>query len=405
MLDPNGFTGRYEECEDETALKKRYLQLRVKRAAQAAKSLSCEERTRLLEHRRAELLKLIADASSIIGELEARGEARLKNETLAKCLRENALIKLIAASSNLQNECKAIIDTDPLLTAPPPSHRRSASLEALMQDYISREPGDDLLHLFIGRKTVEIFAEINDRLRDMERTLLEGLSVSIPLDAAQKLNKLKNIQQVALELARCVIIARTQPERINEVRGRVEALRKEPLISGMPVEDLPELSLYNQLRADSLGLRALAETAQQQVVDTTEKIVKMNYTFNDQAGRLRQLCEDLQKVLLHRSTNVTRLMRPVEPWDHDGYENLLYIKIKHVLAATTVPNVQDCLKEIEAIDAPLISQLKTTLSQVTASRDEAKRRFKAFEAECHAIEHLQGRGDARQLLSSVVIKQ
>lgn len=385
-------------------MKKRYLQLRVKRAAQAAKLLSCEERTRLLEHKRAELLKRIADASTTIAELEIRMEAQLKDGTLAQCLREKLLSNLITASSNLRNECTALLATDPLLTAPTPNYKRSASLEALMQEYISQGRGDDPLHHFTDRKTMEIIMEINDRLRDMKQTLLGGSLAPVPLDA-QELNKLRNIQQVALELARCIIIARTRPEGVNEMRERVKLLRKETSINcTSSLEGILELSLYNQLRAEGLSLRILTETARQQVVNTTEQVIRMNHAFGDQTGRLRQLCENLQKALLNHTTSITKLLRPAEPCSHDGYENLLYIKTKHALAATILPNVQDCLDKIEVLDAPLVSRLGATLSQITVTRDEAKRRFGAFEAECHAIERLRGREDARQLLNSVVTK-
>lgn len=402
--NPMYFRCSYADCEDETALKRRYLQLRVRRAGQAAKSLGDEERLRLLGTRRAELLELIASASKTIDELEARKEVRLKSATLASCLRDKVLAKLSTASANLKDTCDALSGADPLMLGPPTGHKRSTSLEALMREYMA-DPQEDRLCLFADRTTMDVIVEINYCLRDMRDALLQGPIASRPM-AVPELRKLRSIQRVALDLARHILVVRAQPERIAELRELVERFKERPALGATPSPGPAlDLAAYAQLRADGLGLARMAETVQQQLAALTDRLVATNSSFCEWVQRLQRLCRDLQPALHdHGPSRVVKLTMPNEWCSPGEHSNLLYIKIKHALAATTPSSAHHHAQELSGMDAQWVSQLKEALQQAGSSRDEATKHFATFQSECQALERLRG-GELQALASFMVIKQ
>lgn len=79
----------FDACDDEAALKKRYLQLRVARAAAATANLSQQDRRRQLEAQRAAVADEIAAVQSRIAQLEGTMRRRtgraLARAALDKC--------------------------------------------------------------------------------------------------------------------------------------------------------------------------------------------------------------------------------------------------------------------------------------------------------------------------------
>ncbi|PJF16765.1 hypothetical protein PSACC_03501 [Paramicrosporidium saccamoebae] len=348
----------FENCEDEAALKKRYLQVRVQKAVESKTILTEEEIIRNLEARRAELIQQLRE-----------GDQRIQ---MAKATLERRV--------SVKNSCNGLEKSF-----------QSANRAKIREQFPTKF------------KCAEILKAVCHCLEEVQyQAIGVGRNAS---DKKDSITQYKNIQQVALELAKILVIIKCGGSR-EEAERRIEALR--PFVNmdveqahldpdhSKNMESNMDKSLKTEREGDHLDLTYLG-SIRSNMEELSAKMASLSTHTNHIFEELEQstleysrLLSELPQTIDSAQSKILKAPMYKEPVIINALDtsSLESVVIRHALARP-VPDLRSFIESVDMTEASLLEKMRQTRSSVARCKDNFLNRSAKFSAECHALEMLQ----------------